>query len=83
VVYAQLKYMWADGAKEETLHHLRAFTASLAKDIQQESGDRGHRPNVSKNRLAELNKLLARCYLKQGEWQMVLKDDWNAVSDTL
>ncbi|KAG2011794.1 atypical/PIKK/FRAP protein kinase [Coprinopsis cinerea AmutBmut pab1-1] len=78
VVYAQLKYMWANGEKEETLNHLRLFTASLAKDIQQETNEQGHRPNVSKSKLAELTKLLARCYFKQGEWQMELKDDWDA-----
>ncbi|KAJ2934856.1 hypothetical protein H1R20_g2275, partial [Candolleomyces eurysporus] len=77
VVYTQLKYMWARGAKEETLHHLRQFTASLAKDIQHEGNEQSHRSNVSKARLGELTKLLARCYFKQGEWQAVLRDDWS------
>ena len=73
VVYAQLKFMWARGAQEETLNHLRAFTAKLAQDIQTETGDQ-HRPTVSKTKMGELTKLLARCYFKQGEWQATLKD---------
>ena len=71
--------MWARGAQEETLNHLRAFTAKLAQDIQVEGTDQ-HRPTVSKTKMGELTKLLARCYFKQGEWQATLKDRWTAVS---
>jgi FKBP12-rapamycin complex-associated protein len=71
--------MWARGAQEETLNHLRVFTAKLAQDIQTETGDQ-HRPTVSKAKMGELTKLLARCYFKQGEWQATLKDRWTAVS---
>lgn len=79
MVYTQLKYMWARGNREETLHHLRQFTASLAKDIQHEGNEQSHRSNVSKARLGELTKLLARCYFKQGEWQQKLRDGWGKV----
>ncbi|KDQ61375.1 hypothetical protein JAAARDRAFT_66505 [Jaapia argillacea MUCL 33604] len=77
VVYAQLKYMWATGAREESLNFLRQFSASLSRDLQSESGDRTQRPGVSKQKLEELSRLLARCYFKQGEWQVDLKEDWS------
>lgn len=80
VVYAQLKYMWASGAHEESLHFLRQFSASLSKDLAAESSDHVQRPNVSKEKLTEISRLLARCYFKQGSWQAELKEDWGSVS---
>lgn len=71
--------MWARGPHEETLYHLRQFTESLAKDIQHETNEANHRATVSKGRLQELTKLLARCYFKQGEWQQQLKKQWTPV----
>ncbi|KAF8817420.1 phosphatidylinositol 3-kinase [Phlegmacium glaucopus] len=78
VVYAQLKFMWATGAKEESLNFLRQFSASLARDVMQETNAQTQRPGVSKSKMAELSKLVARCYYKQGEWQVALKDDWSS-----
>ena len=31
-------------------------------------------------KLDEISRLLARCYLKLGEWQVALRDDWGSVS---
>lgn len=80
VVYAQLKYMWAQpDSKEETLDFLRTFSAQLSRDLQQETGDQGHLRvgnSVSRQKLNELSKLLARCYFKQGDWQAQLSDSW-------
>ncbi|KAJ6516644.1 phosphatidylinositol 3-kinase [Mycena vitilis] len=76
VVYAQLKYMWAQGAREGSLAELRQFTVSLAKDLQAESSDHAQRAGLSKDRLNQLSKLLARCYFKQGEWQVALDENW-------
>jgi FKBP12-rapamycin complex-associated protein len=80
VVYAQLKYMWSTGAREESLNFLRQFSASLARDLQVESKDHSQRSGVGKPKLDELSRLLARCYFKQGQWQVELKEDWGAVS---
>ena len=80
VMYAQLKYMWANGARENSLTFLRQFSASLSRDLQSESSEQAQRTGVSKQRLDELSRLLARCYFKQGEWQEKLEDDWGAVS---
>ncbi|KAJ7093820.1 phosphatidylinositol 3-kinase [Mycena belliarum] len=76
VVYAQLKYMWAQGAREGSLAELRLFTVSLAKDLQAESSDHALRSGLPKQRVNELAKLLARCYFKQGEWQVALDGSW-------
>ncbi|KAG2355693.1 atypical PIKK FRAP protein kinase [Suillus spraguei] len=74
VVYAQLKYMWSTGAREESLNFLRQFSASLARDLQVESKDHSQRSGVGKPKLDELSRLLARCYFKQGQWQVELKE---------
>ncbi|KAG9313026.1 phosphatidylinositol 3-kinase [Chiua virens] len=78
VVYAQLKYMWANGSREESLSFLRQFSASLARDLQMETKEHSQRPGVNKQRLDELSRLLARCYFKQGQWEVDLKEDWGA-----
>ena len=71
--------MWASGAREESLNFLRQFSANLSRDLQAETSERAQRPGVSKQKLDELSRLLARCYFKQGSWQMELKDDWGTV----
>ena len=81
VVYAQLKYMWASGSKEESLNFLRSFATNLSRDLEAETTQRGQRSSVSKQKLDELARLLARCYFKQGEWQMELSDSWATVRD--
>ena len=79
VVYAHLKYMWATGAREESLDFLRKFTSSLARDLQPEAAQ--HAANsAAKKKLDELSRLLARCCFKQGQWQVEMYEDWNGVS---
>jgi FKBP12-rapamycin complex-associated protein len=72
--------MWATGAKEESLNFLRQFSSRLSRDLQAESGEAPSHSGVSKHKLSELSKLLARCYFKTGEWQIELADDWGSVS---
>lgn len=80
VIYAHLKYLWATGAREETLAFLKEFTGKL-------SGDLGLHPNgnsttslelTSTGKLSEYTKLLARCYYKLGEWQSILNENWGS-----
>jgi len=71
--------MWAKGPEEDTLNFLRQFSASLAADVTRETNAPTQRPGVSKEKIAELSKLVARCYLKQGQWQVDIKDDWSQV----
>ena len=53
VVYAHLKYMWATGAREESLDFLRKFTSSLARDLQPEAA-RHAANSAAKKKLDEL-----------------------------
>jgi serine/threonine-protein kinase mTOR len=71
--------MWDNGTKEETLSSLRHFTERLARDIQ-ETNTQMQRPGVPRTKLDELSKLLARCYFKQGKWQVELRDSWGEVN---
>ncbi|KAF7308508.1 Serine/threonine-protein kinase TOR [Mycena chlorophos] len=79
VVYAQLKYMWAQdtgvASRDSCLAELRQFTVSLSNDLAAETEEH-QRVGLPKPRLAELRDLLARCYFKQGEWQVALNEDW-------
>ncbi|PWN23279.1 putative TOR1-1-phosphatidylinositol 3-kinase [Microstroma glucosiphilum] len=80
VIYAHLKFMWASGAKLESLNYLRDFTVNLAEDLGLHGIDeRGNlvQPDWQASpKLAEYARLLARCYFKQGEWQAALNEDW-------
>ena len=82
VVYAQLKYFWASGAREESLNYLRTFCANLERGLQ--NGVSAQLPDQTRQKpdqkLDEISRLLARCYLKLGEWQVALRDDWGSVS---
>lgn len=73
VVYAQLKYMWATGAHKEALSRLVDFTGRVCKDLGLDMGDLISQP-VSDS--SPDTKLLARCFLKQGEWNVSLAADW-------
>ncbi|KAJ7171409.1 phosphatidylinositol 3-kinase [Mycena filopes] len=75
VVYAQLKYMWAQGARAETFAELRRFTSTLAQDLETAEYDHTQ-PGPPPRQITELSKLLARCYFKQGEWGVVLDEHW-------
>ncbi|RUP43431.1 hypothetical protein BC936DRAFT_137191, partial [Jimgerdemannia flammicorona] len=81
VVYAHLKHMWATGVRDDTLSNLREFTANLTQDLGLNAEDMTMNQPIDPARIhgdvAEYTRLLARCYLKQGEWQMALQDDWD------
>lgn len=71
VVYATLKVMWATGRKQETLNFLRKFCSTLASDVGASGDDVSKFPQLQENR-----HLLARSYLKQGQWQQELTLSW-------
>lgn len=71
--------MWVKGSKQDSLDFLQKFTGSLASDVMRESNAQPARAGLTKQRIIELSKLVARCYLKQGEWQVELKNDWSSV----
>ncbi|KAF8216580.1 phosphatidylinositol 3-kinase [Mycena galopus ATCC 62051] len=74
VVYTQLKFMWANGARQDSLLFLHQFTATISNDLEAEVNrqtDRDLNPRV-----ARISKLLARCYFKLGEWEAELRPNW-------
>lgn len=81
VLYAQLKYMWAAGSQEHALHLLVEFTNKMLQLLDLKSENiidqplPTDRPNVS-DAVRENTKILARCFLKQGEWAVLLRDTW-------
>ncbi|ODV94288.1 hypothetical protein PACTADRAFT_4233 [Pachysolen tannophilus NRRL Y-2460] len=81
VVYAQLKYMWSTGQQREALSHLVDFTSKLSRDLGLNENEAIAQPLPSEvpgapKHVEEYTKLLARCYLKQGEWKVVLTNNW-------
>ena len=81
VIYAQAKYMWAQGEqesslKESSLNFLRQFATSLSSDVKTEPS----RTGVPRPKYDEISRLLARCYFKQGQWEAELDSEWQSVS---
>ncbi|KAG7662855.1 TOR1 [[Candida] subhashii] len=81
VVYAQLKYMWAKGQRPEALRHLIDFTTRMSQDLGLNPNDLITQPLPSEGpgipkHVEEYTRLLARCFLKQGEWQIALNNNW-------
>ncbi|KAG0044728.1 phosphatidylinositol kinase- protein kinase tor1 [Gryganskiella cystojenkinii] len=89
IVYAKLKYMWATGVREQTFDCLRQFTERLASDLGlgtvEDVGIAMTGANHLSGNVVDYSRLLARCYLKQGEWQFALQDGWthDSIEDIL
>lgn len=93
VTYARLKFMWATGQQQGAMRHLFDFTESLCKDLGSNlpngvvalvnrtvPGMQAPPPVQlpGTTQLSEHARLLARCYLKQGEWQRALEKNWQS-----
>lgn len=80
VNYARLKFMWATGSQSDAIKHLMGFTESMSTDLRaglmNGVGPNGQPPKQVMQQMAENTRLLARCYLKQGEWQVALNKNW-------
>ena len=83
VVYAQLKFMWATGNQREALRYLINFTSRMAHDLGLNPSNMiaQQLPSSEDSLVAETNfqqytKLLARCFMKQGEWRVSLQKNW-------
>lgn len=81
VVYAQLKYLWAAGSRQEALKYLIGFTSRMAHDLGLDPSNMiaqnvSQNHSLSANNIEEYTKLLARCFLKQGEWRIALQPNW-------
>ncbi|KAG8434781.1 hypothetical protein GDO86_012940 [Hymenochirus boettgeri] len=65
VTYAYMKYMWKSTRKIEAFQHMQKFVNNMQLQAQHVADDPHHKQ--------ELQKLMARCYLKLGEWQLSLQ----------
>lgn len=81
VVYASLKYLWATGARDQSLAQMREFTDGLVGKLGiSASNSLGSQIEaMHESPKVDLLKVLARCYLKLGEWQIALTDVLNEV----
>lgn len=79
VTYARLKFMWATGQQDAAIGHLFEFTDSLSKDLRVNLPNGIHAGAPQSIPIDdEHTRLLARCYLKQGEWQVARHRSWHA-----
>ncbi|GAA5970883.1 hypothetical protein JCM11641_004492 [Rhodosporidiobolus odoratus] len=80
VIYANLKYHWAKGNREEVLAVLREFTGRLAADLGiHPDGESSANPDLlNSGKKADFTRLLARCHYKLGEWQSAMQEDWGS-----
>ena len=84
VVYAQLKYLWADGSEKDALSHLITFTSRMTMDLGLDPTNMirervVEKSNTSPENVTAYTKLLSRCFLKQGEWRAALEPNWRLV----
>ncbi|KAI8609347.1 hypothetical protein BC830DRAFT_1151012 [Chytriomyces sp. MP71] len=81
VVYACLKHTWASNGKEgkeRAFEEMRQFTMNIIDRLGIESLSEMASlkdSNTEDSEMQMLFKLLARCYLKLGEWQTELEED--------
>lgn len=81
LVYAQLKLLWASGAREKAFATMCLFTYDLsgALCLGADALVSPELPGVlpcEENLYYELRKILCKCFLKQGVWQMALQPEW-------
>uniref|UniRef100_A0A672YHX5 Serine/threonine-protein kinase TOR n=1 Tax=Sphaeramia orbicularis TaxID=375764 RepID=A0A672YHX5_9TELE len=67
VTYAYMKYMWKSTRKIDAFQHMQHFVQGMQQQAQHAiaAEDQQHKQ--------ELHKLMARCFLKLGEWQLSLQ----------
>ncbi|KAI9341687.1 FAT domain-containing protein [Obelidium mucronatum] len=81
VIYACLKHAWASGVRdvqENAFEQLRQFTKTLVDRLNLKNlNDISEYIKKNKSNLDSMKtmKLIARCYVKMGEWQKVLEDE--------
>lgn len=74
--------MWASGSRVEAVDYLRDWATKLSADLgltQAELSGRVPAP-AARTKSSAYAPLLARCYLKIGQWQSEMEEDWAAVS---
>ncbi|KAG8682008.1 phosphatidylinositol kinase- protein kinase tor1, partial [Ceratobasidium sp. 395] len=80
VIYAHLKFMWANGSRVEAVEYLRDWATKLSTDLGLTQAElSGRVPTLAaRTKSNGYAPLLARCYLKIGQWQSEMQEDWAA-----
>ncbi|KAG8741303.1 phosphatidylinositol kinase- protein kinase tor1 [Ceratobasidium sp. 414] len=80
VIYAHLKFMWANGSRVEAVEYLRDWATKLSTDLGLTQAElSGRVPALAaRTKSNGYAPLLARCYLKIGQWQSEMQEDWAA-----
>ncbi|KAH7327672.1 atypical/PIKK/FRAP protein kinase [Rhizoctonia solani] len=80
VIYAHLKFMWASGSRVEAVEYLRDWATKLSADLGLTQAElSGRVPTAAaRTKSSAYAPLLARCYLKIGQWQSDMEEDWAA-----
>jgi FAT domain len=79
LAYAHLKLLWEmdEEPREKTLQHLAAFCIDFARSVGFADPNeviQGNRDLIEKSRY-----LLAKAYMKQGDWRKGLAGEWTPV----
>lgn len=74
--------MWANGSRVEAVEYLRDWATKLSTDLGLTQAElSGRVPTLAaRTKSNGYAPLLARCYLKIGQWQSEMQEDWAAVS---
>jgi serine/threonine-protein kinase mTOR len=74
--------MWARGSRVEAVEYLRDWAAKLSADVEMTQAELSGRVPAAAARAKsrKYEPLLARCYLKIGQWRSEMQEDWAAVS---
>ena len=81
VVYSCLKFLWASGSREQSFVKMKEFTKALMErlGIASFSTLKQKVETITDSDKVDMLKVVARCYLKLGEWQISLEEELNDV----
>lgn len=82
VVYAQLKYLWGTGKQEQAVEKMEVFATKFAAILGVDPKNVHDLSSVIRvtKRNNEHWRLLARCFLKFGQWKVSLYPEWRLQS---
>lgn len=89
LIYEKLKYTWTEGDEKEALKGLGTFIAKLVKKLGLDprniiDGISLTESQIEVSEIQEINELLSRCFIRQGQWIVKLDSNWiNSDSDTV
>lgn len=89
LIYEKLKYTWTEGDQDEALKGLSTFIAKLVQKLGLDpkniiDGSSISIPLIEVLQIQEINELLSRCFIRQGQWIIKLDSNWiNSNSDTV